>query len=211
MTLVYSGPMKLRRVQLIRRIILQGFTVCAILVLPFVCAIWLHEYPLFHAQIEHVGIFLIFFAIFGRTWCALHISGSKNARIVDTGPYSLVRNPLYVFSLVGTAGVGAQTSSLVVAAVFTVVIAIVFAVVVRKEEAYLCAKFGPVYEEYRQRVPRFFPSFAAYKDVSRLTIDLRLVRRTFIESCYFLVAIPAFDTLELARDYGWIPHILHLP
>ncbi len=212
MTLSYTQPStRLRRVQLNRRILIALLMLSAAFFLPFVCAVWLHSAPLFYAQIEHVGIFLIFIAIFGRTWCALHIGGLKKAAIVDTGPYSVVRNPLYVFTIIGAAGMGAQTSSLVVTALSAFVTFLVFAVVVRKEEAYLSEHFGEAYESYRQRVPRFFPNFSAYKAVPHLTIYMRVVQRTFVESCYFLIAIPAFDMIELAQSYGWIPHAFHLP
>ena len=212
MTLSYTQPTaRLRRVQLNRRILIAALMLGAAFFLPFVCAVWLHSAPLFHAQVEHVGIFLIFVAIFGRTWCALHIGGLKKSTLVDTGPYSLVRNPLYLFTIIGAAGIGAQTSSLVVTALSALVTGLVFAVVVRKEESYLAAQFGDAYQDYKRRVPRFFPWFAAYKPVSHLTIYLRVVHRTFIESCYFLIAIPGFDMIELAQSYGWIPHVFHLP
>ncbi len=212
MTLAYSQPPEpLRRVQLKRRILLAALILGAAFFLPFVCAVWLHSYPLFHAQIEHAGIFLIFAAIFGRTWCALHIGGLKKSAIVQTGPYSLVRNPLYVFTVIGAAGIGAQTSSLLVTALSAVVTGAVFAVVVHKEESFLSQKFGCAYEDYKRRTPRFIPNFSAYQSVPQLTIHMRVVQRTFIESCYFLIAIPGFDMIGLAQDAGWIPDLIHLP
>lgn len=212
MMLVCSRPATpLQRIQFQRRIVLAAIMLGTVFLLPFVCAVWLHSAPLFHAQIEHVGIFLIFIAIFGRTWCALHIGGLKKATIVETGPYSVVRNPLYLFTIVGAAGIGAQTSSLVVTMACALMTWVVFAVVVRKEEAFLKAKFGAAYVDYFERVPRFLPRWDGYKGVPQLTIHMRVVQRTFIESCYFLIAIPGFDMIELAREYGWIPDLFHLP
>lgn len=212
MTFVFTQPtVPMRQIQLRRRIVLAVLMLSTAPLLPLVCAVWLHSYPLIHAQIEQAGTFLIFTAIFGRTWCALHIGGLKKATIVDTGPYSIVRNPLYVFTLIGAAGIGAQTSSLVVTALCALLTGAVFAVVVRKEEAFLTGKFGLTYLDYMARVPRFVPRFSGYRDVGQLAIHMRVVQRTFIESCYFLIAIPGFDILERARDYGWIPDLIHLP
>jgi steroid 5-alpha reductase family enzyme len=171
----------------------------------------LHTNPLFYAQVEHAGILLIFIAIFGRTWSALHIGGHKKVALVETGPYSVVRNPLYVFTLIGVAGIGAQTSSLVVAGLCTSITAAVLIIVVLKEEDYLRAKFGAAFDDYARRVPRFMPSFSAYRDVEELTIRPKIVYRTFLESSLFLISIPAIDAIELARHYGWLPDVLHLP
>ncbi|HRK69547.1 MAG TPA: methyltransferase, partial [Hyphomonas sp.] len=115
MSLTYAqNEIDLSIVQWRRRIALGIAILFLGLLLPFVCAVWLHTNPLVYSQIEHAGIFLIFVAIAGRTWSALHIGGNKKVVLVDTGPYSVVRNPLYLFTLIGAAGIGAQTSSLVV-------------------------------------------------------------------------------------------------
>lgn len=212
MSLSFSLPdLDLRAVQWRRRIVLAIVSLFVALLLPFVCAVWLHTNPLFYAQVEHAGILLIFIAIFGRTWSALHIGGHKKVALVETGPYSVVRNPLYVFTLIGVAGIGAQTSSLVVAGLCTSVTAAVLIIVVLKEEDYLRAKFGAAFDDYARRVPRFMPSFSAYRDVEELTIRPKIVYRTFLESSLFLISIPAIDAIELARHYGWLPDVLHLP
>jgi protein-S-isoprenylcysteine O-methyltransferase Ste14 len=212
MSLSFSLPdLDLRAVQWRRRIVLAIVSLFVALLLPFVCAVWLHTNPLFYAQVEHAGILLIFIAIFGRTWSALHIGGHKKVALVETGPYSVVRNPLYVFTLIGVAGIGAQTSSLVVAGLCTSITAAVLIIVVLKEEDYLRAKFGAAFDDYARRVPRFMPSFSAYRDVEELTIRPKIVYRTFLESSLFLISIPAIDAIELARHYGWLPDVLHLP
>ena len=212
MSLTYNQPeIDLRAVQWRRRVALGIAIFLLGLLLPFVCAVWLHSNPLFYAQIEHAGIFLIFIAIAGRTWSALHIGGSKKVKLIDTGPYSVVRNPLYLFTLIGAAGIGAQTSSLVVTLVCPLIAACVLMLVVAREEEYLCKKFGTAFHDYTKRVPRFLPRLSGYRDVDQLIIQPKVVYRTFLESSYFLVAIPAIDAIELARHYGWIPDLLHLP
>lgn len=141
----------------------------------------------------------------------MHIGGHKKVVLVQTGPYSIVRNPLYIFTLFGAAGIGAQTSSLVVAVVCAAATAVVLMSVVSKEEAYLKAKFGSTFDDYAMSVPRFLPRFSGYCDVEQLTIRPKIVYRTFLESSFFLIAIPAIDAIELARHYGRIPDLLHLP
>ena len=57
------------------------------------------------------GALLVGIATVGRLWCSLYISGYKTKQLVKTGPYSLSRNPLYFFSLLGAIGVGMVTET----------------------------------------------------------------------------------------------------
>jgi protein-S-isoprenylcysteine O-methyltransferase Ste14 len=78
------------------------------------------EWATIHESVEAIGLALILICIAGRCWCTLYIGGRKGAELVDIGPYSLCRNPLYFFSFLGAAGVGAQTGALTVALLFTI-------------------------------------------------------------------------------------------
>src|SRR5262245_14008421 len=76
---------------------------------------WRTGAPYLYLLIAGVGLVLILLGILGRTWCTLYIGGLKKRELVTAGPYSLVRNPLYVFSALGAAGIGAQTGSALLA------------------------------------------------------------------------------------------------
>lgn len=70
-----------------------------------------------HEAVERSGVFLILIGILGRTWCSMYISGRKLVSLVTLGPYSISRNPLYVFSSIAAFGVAAQFGSIVFAAI----------------------------------------------------------------------------------------------
>lgn len=57
--------------------------------------------PELEHPVEHLGLIAIMICIFGRASCSLYIGGRKKQEIVSNGPYSLCRNPLYVFSFIG--------------------------------------------------------------------------------------------------------------
>ena len=128
-----------------------------------------------------------------------------------SGPYSLVRNPLYVFTIIGVAGVGAQTGSMTMAVGLALLVAIVFYAVALQEQAFLADTFGDQYRAYAERVPLFLPRFSTWQEADQLTIVPMLVRRTFMDASLFLLAIPLDDVIRWLQDNGWVHVLAHLP
>lgn len=164
-----------------------------------------------HDRIEWIGIMLILIGIGGRMWSTLFIGGHKAATVVDTGPYSVMRNPLYFFSTVAAAGVGMQTGSLTLGAVFAVLCWAAFTVVTLREERWLTANLGQTYIDYMKRVPRFFPNPRLYRDPPEVTFRPKLLNRTWLDGLVFFLAVPAFELIEYAQEAGMLPVWLHLP
>jgi len=164
-----------------------------------------------HEGIEALGLAAIVFAIVGRAWCSLYIGGRKKAEIVSRGPYSISRNPLYIFSFFGAFGVGAQSGSLTLAVLFTLASMAVFYLTVRREEAWLGATFGSAYHAYRARTPRFVPNFALWRDEDELSVRPSFFLTTIRDGLVFLLAIPLFEAIDLAQAEGWLKVLAHLP
>ena len=158
-----------------------------------------------HESIESIGQILLLVAVAGRTWCSLYIGGRKKTEIVDTGPYSVCRNPLYVFSILGGFGVGAQLGSLTASVLLGFITICVFVMVVRKEEQFLESKFGAAYRAYTQRVPAFLPNFRLWRNVETMEINPRLVVRTFFEASLLLAAIPISEGIEFLQMSHVLP------
>lgn len=165
----------------------------------------------FHELVEAFGLALIALCIVGRAWCSLYIGGRKKAEIVDRGPYSISRNPLYVFSFIGAFGVGAQTGSVTLALLFLAVTFAVFWFTVRREEAWLTEAFGAPYLAYVARTPRFGPDFSKWKDEGTLEIRPRFFLTTLRDGLVFLLAVPLFESIEKLQSIGWLAPLLHLP
>ncbi len=75
--------------------------------------------------------------------------------IVESGPYRVTRNPIYLGMFLGQVGLAVAFNSL-----WLYVTLVPFALVIRygvvaREEAYLERKFGDVYRAYRARVRRW--------------------------------------------------------
>jgi len=125
-------------------------------------------------------------AVFGRLWCAIYISGRKNAELCMLGPYSLCRNPLYAFSSLGLAGIVLATHRPSYALSAFVIFWCYHLLVIRNEESRLTSLFGSVYTEYCTRVPRAWPRLSAYADSQTLTVNLRPLARALSDVGWFL-------------------------
>lgn len=90
-----------------------------------------------------------------RAWAAGHLE--KNQQLTTSGPFAHVRNPLYLGTLTGGAGLaiaGAQAGIGLLLVLFFVAF---YLPVVEEEERHLRTLF-PGYGEYASRVPKFVPS-----------------------------------------------------
>jgi protein-S-isoprenylcysteine O-methyltransferase Ste14 len=89
-----------------------------------------------------------------RAWAAGHLA--KNQQLATGGPYSYVRNPLYVGTLLVAAGLVIATRRVELAVLFGAVFFFVYLPVIQNEEQHL-RKLFPSYDEYARRVPALFP------------------------------------------------------
>jgi len=207
-TTLANAGVDIGAVQTIRKLflLLTVATIGALFV--FGASRWSHNT---HEVIEWIGLCLIFICISGRTWCALYIGGRKNSELVMNGPYSISRNPLYVFSMIGAVGAGAQFGAVSVALLAGLFAGIVHFLVVRQEERLLLAQHGDAYRKYLEEVPRFLPRFSRWRSVDVLEVRPRIVMTTFIDACFFLAAVPIAESFEYFQDVGYIHVFLRLP
>jgi protein-S-isoprenylcysteine O-methyltransferase Ste14 len=164
-----------------------------------------------HEYVESIGLSFIVAAILGRMWCTMYIGGRKSSEIVRSGPYSVTRNPLYVFSSIGAIGVGAQTGSVIIALSFGILCYIAFHIVIDTEEKFLERNFGEPYRAYCRDVPRFFPNFSIYSDDTMVTVKPDRLYRTFLDGLVFFVAYPFFEFIEYLQDVGVLTVLWHVP
>jgi protein-S-isoprenylcysteine O-methyltransferase Ste14 len=164
-----------------------------------------------HERVEVIGLVAIVLSIVGRAWCSLYIGGRKKSEIVDRGPYSITRNPLYVFSYIGAFGIGAQSGSATIGFAFVLAAMVVFYMTVKREEAFLEREFGAVYAAYKARTPRFWPRFSLWRDEEQLSIRPALFVTTILDGLIFLLAIPVFELIDVGQASGWLRVMAHLP
>ena len=169
------------------------------------------EGGLMRESLEWLGYVLIVTCVLGRAWCTAYIAGRKNRELVDRGPFSVVRNPLYGFSLLGLTGVGLQTGSLTWAALLLLGGGLYYGVVVRREEIHLQGEFPLAYRRYLATTPRWLPDPQLWRDVEQVTIRPALVTRALLDGACFFAAYPLFEAFGEAHAAGLLPGLLALP
>jgi protein-S-isoprenylcysteine O-methyltransferase Ste14 len=111
-----------------------------------------------------------------RLWATLYVGGRKEQELQTTGPYSIVRNPLYFGSLAFGLSIICFLHSLSLLLAFAVLTLIYARWVIKSEESVLANKFGEEFQSYCRRVPRLLPSFSAYRAGDSVTVKLHAMK-----------------------------------
>ena len=82
----------------------------------------------------------------------------ENHKLIQKGPFAVIRHPLYVSYMLITAGLGLVLLSYWLL-IPTLLILVGIYPTARAEEAVLMEQFGDEYIRYKQRVGMFFPKF----------------------------------------------------
>lgn len=182
-----------------------GFTLAIILALSS------SEWHFQSSFIEHIlwffGWLFVGIGVMGRIWCSLYISGFKNAKLVTEGPYSLCRNPLYLFSYLGGVGIMFLTETFVFPILFTIYFLGYYHYVMRQEEKFLSKKYGMKYLAYMDRIPRFIPSFKKYTEPECYQISPKHFRIFLVQVVWLFWIAALVQLFEKLRLLGVIPSI----
>jgi len=84
-----------------------------------------------------------------RLWAAGHLN--KSREVTESGPYRWMAHPLYIGTAIIGGGVAIACRSAVLAIAIAGYLAATLIVAMRREEAFLRAKFGAAYASYRAR------------------------------------------------------------
>lgn len=159
---------------------------------------------------EWLGYPFLLAGVLGRMVASMYIGGRKSATVIATGPYSVVRNPLYVCSLSGVIGVGLVTGMLTLLALFIATFLLYYRDVVRREERHLEQTFGDEYRAYKRRVPRWLPKPWLWQSPETIEVRPRHVWVTLRDVAWFLAFLPAVELWAYLRAIGLIPVLYRL-
>jgi len=166
---------------------------------------WMHEI------FETLGVTCLVACLVGRGWASVYVAGRKNQELVTAGPYSVVRNPLYVFSFIGVVGIGLLSEMMTLLALAVIVFVLYHRTVVGREEKYLAGIYGDVYARYVAAVPRWFPAIRRWCDIDTLEVRPRLIARHLRDSGLFFLAFLFFEVCEYGREIDLITPFFYVP
>ncbi len=207
-----SGPLSEPVLPLLKaRILHTRIFVFAMLPLVIFSLGMLAEDGVAHELMEWMGHVLVILCVLGRAYCSAYIGGRKNDEVICEGPFSIVRNPLYVFSFIGITGIGLQSGMVTLLVLLILGFALYYPKVVAREEAFLLHKFGNVYHEYMQKTPRWWPKWQNWIEPEYITTQPRLLRESMRDAAMFFTAFPIFELLNMMHENGILTAYFLLP
>jgi protein-S-isoprenylcysteine O-methyltransferase Ste14 len=169
------------------------------------------ESGLGHSLIDFAGLACVIVCAFGRVWSSIYISGHKTTTLVEFGPYSVTRNPLYLFSLIGIAGIGLASGSLLILALLTLSFGLYYPFIIRREEAGMKALHGRQFQAYMERVPGFLPNMSLYSEPDTCTVKTKQLRRALLDSSYFIWIYGAVQLIQKLHEADILPVLFKIP
>lgn len=141
---------------------LRGYWVIPLMVFILFCSWW-------ETEVEYLiwplGIFLVLVGMILRIWAQQHLHYRLKVRksLTMTGPYSFVRNPIYIGNLLICLGLTIISELLWLFPLTLFYCLGIYSLVVRYEESHLLYKYGESYRRYMVEVPRWVPRLYVLK------------------------------------------------
>lgn len=144
-----------------------------------------------------ISIFLLGLAL--RIWALqhLHYRLKVHKGLTMTGPYSFVRNPIYVGSTLICLGATVTSELLWLAPIMFLYCFVIYSLVIHYEESHLLERYGELYLRYMSEVPRWFPKTIRLKN---LGIKNEYFRAAIIAEVHCALIILPFLVKEIILD-----------
>lgn len=161
---------------------------------------WEATSPMTTGVLFMIGCFFVGIASLGRLWCSLYVAGYKNTSLIVVGPYSVCRNPLYFFSMVGAIGVGLATETFTIPALIVIVFALYYPFVIRHEEKTLLQLHGQEFEAYLKTVPRFWPKWSLLTEPAEYVVITKTFKKHLFSALWFIWIVGILEFIEVLRE-----------
>jgi len=193
------------------RVIVSRIFGVAILLLLLFTSHSFAQRTIIDTSFELSGLFLLSICSMGRLWSLMYISGNKRRELVTEGPYSIVRHPLYLFSLIGAFGIGLASENLLVLILIIVFYLLYYPFTILAEERKMTNKFGDAYREYMKKTPRFIPKFSLHKEPALYEVKAAGFVRNFVDGMWFIWIFMLMHFIEMLHDSGILPVFFKIP
>lgn len=142
-----------------------------------------------------LGVSLFLSGLLLRVWAQQHLHYRLFKKyLTTTGPYSFVRNPIYVGNLLICLGLVISSELLWFAPIAFFYCFGIYSFVVRYEEGHLLEKYGEDYRKYLLEIPRWWPQTIRFKN---LGIKNEFFRATIIAEIHCTLALLPYLLKEI--------------
>ena len=150
-----------------------------------------------------IGFVLVVFGSFGRIWASLYIEGHKTKNLITAGPFSMVRNPLYFFSLIMLLGFSLALKSIYLPLSLLLIFVIFHIPTIANEEKKLQNIHGEKFEDYVRSTPRLIPNIFKYKKPEigeKVSVKISRINGVLIEIMGYLFLYTVIDIIYFILD-----------
>ena len=123
-------------------------------------------------------------------------------RLNTTGPYSLVRNPLYLGNALMWCGLVVYTRSALLSLGVALCFALLYVPIVRTEEAFLRDRFGAAFETWAARTPAIVPRLRGFTPAALPFSPRNVLRREYSGFAALLVLFGAEVVARASATLG---------
>ncbi len=147
----------------------------------------------YHEFIEYMGYFLIAVCALGRVYSTAFLGGHKNQNLITYGAFSVVRNPLYFFSLLGMTGIALISGYIIFIIIIPVFFIVLYHFLIKREEEFLLSEFGDSYAAYMKSTPRLIPNLKLYNAPETIDVQPKFLVKAFKDAIWWFVAFPVIE------------------
>jgi protein-S-isoprenylcysteine O-methyltransferase Ste14 len=175
---------------------LRGFLIS----LPFIFALFSFSFETENGWfIWPVGVSIFLLGLLVRIWAQQHLRYRLKVRklLTTTGPYSFVRNPIYLGNILIGLGLIVTSELLWFVPITFLYCFCVYSLVASYEERHLLEKYGESYRRYMFEVPRWFPQSIRFKN---LGLRNEYLRSSIIAEIHCFLALLPYLAKEIIGD-----------
>ena len=154
-------------------------------------------------QMSILGFILVVFGSFGRIWASLYIEGNKTKNLITNGPFSMVRNPLYFFSLIMLLGFSLALKAIYLPLALLTIFIVFHIPTIANEEIKLRNNHGEKFENYMKSTPRLIPNIYKNKQPEigeKVLVKISRINGVLIEVIGYLFLYTLIDIIYFILD-----------
>jgi protein-S-isoprenylcysteine O-methyltransferase Ste14 len=160
--------------------------------------------------LQLAGLACVACAALGRIWTSVFIAGFKDQVLVRSGPYAVVRHPLYALSMLAMLGLGLTTGSIAITLALLVLFGAIYAAAARDEDRHLRELHGVAHEHFEREVRAVLPHWSAYAVADSLEIRPRVLWKSFLDAGSLLGFYGLLRVADALQQQGVTPTWLTL-